>query len=108
MKLFGIKIPFSAITDSPLVLLGVSDDFLYEEGKKTDIVKGKKYVVGIQKDFEKVTIKVPASGATITSNDIANAKTPLIVSFADCIATPYRVNGDYELAFSASAISVVK
>ena len=109
MRIYSINIPLDAITlGANLILLGVYPFFEYKDGEKTDILAGYRYLVVEDSNFEKFSVKILSSAPAITPEQIAAAKTKILVRFENAFARPYQDSrGEYQLSFSASAISVV-
>lgn len=110
MMLSKLNIPFNiVIQDANLILVDVKEYYEYQNGKKTDVMLGYKYMVAEDKNFEKFAVKIPSTTPAITKEQIDAAKERIRVSFTDAIAKPYRTNsGDYDLSISATGISIVK
>lgn len=98
---------FALGEDASLILLNVSEDFEYKDGKKTNVLKGYRYQVVSTNNYEKIIIKVPSAEPAITNAQIQSAKAKILVSFEDFMARPYRTsNGNYDLSFTASDILI--
>ena len=110
MMLSKLNIPFNiVIQDANLILVDVKEYYEYQNGKKTDVMLGYKYLVVEDKNFEKFAVKIPSTTPAITKEQIDAAKERIRVNFTDAVAKPYRTNsGDYDLSISATGISIVK
>ena len=86
-----------------MILVGVQNNFAYENGKRTDVVTGVKCTVTLPKyDFEKLNIKLPI-GANVDNGLIGKA-----VDFEDFKAKVYAFNGNIGFTISATAITGAK
>jgi len=105
-----ITFPYAyAVGTGSLVLLSISKDFAYIDGKKTDTLKGYRYNVVELDNYLKFTVKIQSDNPIITNEQLENAKSKIMITFEDCMARPYRnSSNNYDLSFTATSISIIK
>lgn len=110
MNITKLNIPLNVITEGAnLILLEVVPYYAYVDGKKTDTLKGYRYTVVEDETFEKLSIKIESATPIVSSEQLASAKSHVLVTFDKAFAKPYRTNsGDFELSISASNMLIVK
>lgn len=104
-----LLIPFNVIFKSnTFILLGVKEAKQYENGKPTNTVIGFKYEVVDTVLYEKFSVTVAETKATISQEAIDNSTDPIKVSFNEGFARPYKTqSGEYTLSFKAKSLVIV-
>lgn len=110
IRLERLRIPLNVITTTTeFQLLDIRPVFHYENGSRTDVLEGFKYVVGDPALYEQLEIKILGTQPLLSNEQLRQISQPVLVRFTNCFVRPYRLaNGAYALSFSADAVMPVQ
>lgn len=111
MNLSKLLIPLRGIIgEAELLLVDVTPVFQYDDtGKRTENLIGYRYWVFEKSHYEKFPVKIPDLLPAFSKEDLANAKSEILVDFRNCYGKIYRTqNGGIDISFTADSIERVK
>ncbi len=103
IKLSDVTITKEQVTkNGKMMLVEVSLNTLYEQGKSTGKTDGYKYtVVLVGNRYERITVKVPVESAVITQEELDKSTDEVFVDFTNFEGKFYQSNTG--IGFSATA-----
>lgn len=110
IKLEHLKIPLNVITlTTEFQLLAIRPVYHYDNGNRTDMLEGFKYLVGDAALFEQLEVKILNVQPLLSTKQLQEATAPIWVRFTNCIARPYRTDkGSYAISFSADSVDMIR
>ncbi len=109
MKITELKITKDQVSgNGPLILVEIREVYDYEGGEKTNRLLGYKYqVIAPMRKYESAFVKVESTAPIITTEELEETDTPILVDFEGFEGKFYKYNGDYAFSAKAKAIKIV-
>jgi len=86
-----------------MILVGVQPFYVYENGRRTESIKGYKYEVALaDKGYDKIAVKIDGNQQMDVTPEYQE------VSFENLEIFVYWLNGNYEVGARAMAIHIAK